>query len=163
MGPERQERRTFLLSPRRGALLYLLSGVALGATAAYFLEPRQAARRRAVARDKAMSTVRQSLTQGGKALRHIRNKLGGAIHAVGSMVSSAGEVSDRRLESRLRSVLGRTIDHPHQIDVAVRDGNVSIRGNLKPHESGLVVQAIERIPGVRSIDNQIIDVSAAAH
>jgi hypothetical protein len=38
-----------------------------------------------------------------------------------------------------------------------------MRGSLKPHEAGLAVQAIERIPGVRAVDNQIIDSSIATH
>lgn len=163
MAGGRQDKQTLLTVPKRGTLLYLISGVALGMTAAYFLEPRQAARRRAVARDKALSSLKQSVYQTGKVMRHLRNRLGGALHSVGNLVASAGEVSDRRLESRVRSVLGRTISHPHQVDLTVHDGRVSLRGSLKPHEVGLVVQAIEKVPGVRSIDNQVIDVSAAAH
>jgi len=141
----------------------VLSGIVLGATAAYFLEPRQAARRRAVVRDKASSAVKRSFIQSGKMMRHLRNKLGGAVHSVGALVSAAGSVSDRRLESRLRSIIGRTIERRHQIDLAVRDGKVSLRGDLKPHEAGLVVQAIERVPGVLTVDNQIIDTSVTTH
>ena len=163
MGEEMWHKRPLSISERPKKLLYLLSGVALGVTAAYFLEPRQAARRRAVARDKTMSALRRSIGQSGKAVRHIRNRLGGMIHAVGNLVTSAGSVSDRRLESRVRSVIGRTIPHPQHIDVAIHDGKVCLRGNLKPHETGLVIQAIEQIPGVRSIDNQVLDLSAAPH
>jgi hypothetical protein len=163
MAPDRQINRTLVTTPRRGIFLYVLSGIVLGVTASYFLEPRQAARRRAVVRDKAAGAVRRSLNQSGKIMRHLGNKLGGAFHSVGTLVSAAGSVSDRRLEGHLRSVVGRTIERPHQVDLAVRDGRVSLRGDLKPHEAGLVVQAIERIPGVQAIDNQIIDTSATPH
>jgi osmotically-inducible protein OsmY len=163
MAPDRQIQRTHFTAPRRGVFLYVLSGVVLGATAAYFLDPRQSARRRAVVRDKALSAVKRSLVQSGKVLRHARNRFGGAIYSVANLVSSAGSVSDRRLESRLRSILGRTVEHPHQIDLVVHEGRVSLRGSLKPHEAGLVMQAIERIPGVRAVDNQIIDSSIATH
>jgi osmotically-inducible protein OsmY len=163
MAPDRQIKQPLFTTPRRGVFLYVLSGVVLGATAAYFLDPRQSARRRAVARDRAVSAVKRSLIQSGKLLRHFRNKFGGAIYSLANQVSSAGSVSDRRLESRLRSILGRTIEHPHQVDLVVHEGHVSLRGSLKPHEAGLVVQAIERIPGVRVVDNQIIDSSIATH
>lgn len=163
MASDRQINRAFFTTPRRGIFLYVLSGIALGVTAAYFLEPRQAARRRAVVRDKTASAVRRSMNQTGKMMRHLRNKVGGAVHSVGTLISAAGSVSDRRLEGHLRSVIGRTIERPHQLDLVVRDGRVSLRGDLKPHEAGLVVQAIERIPGVQTIDNQIIDTSAATH
>lgn len=163
MAPDRQIKQPIFTTPRRGVFLYVLSGVVLGATAAYFLDPRQSARRRAVVRDKALSAVKRSLVQSGKVLRHFRNRFGGAIYSLANRVGSAGSVSDRRLESRLRSVLGRTIEHPHHVDLAVHEGRVSMRGSLKPHEAGLAVQAIERIPGVRAVDNQIIDSSIATH
>ncbi|MFO0417206.1 MAG: BON domain-containing protein [Pseudomonadota bacterium] len=140
-----------------GLKLGLLVGVVLGSGLMYIFYPGNYNRKRALARDKATSLLNHSIDTAGKTIRHLRNKLQGVMASATRAVSSEVVVSDRRLIDRIRSTIGRTISHPHSIDYAVHEGRVTVRGTLTQHEAGLVVQAIEEIPGVRSVDNQIID------
>jgi osmotically-inducible protein OsmY len=142
--------------------LILLTGIAIGSGLMYLFDQRMGNRRRAVARDKALSLARQSGVVAGKTFRHIRNRLQGALAAATQGVAESGVVSDRKLSDRIRSTIGRVIQTPHAVDLAVHEGRVTLRGVLKPHEAGLIVGAIEKIPGVRSVDNQVVDLSHEA-
>jgi hypothetical protein len=145
-------------NPARVGLIFL-AGIAIGSTAMYLFDQRMGNRRRAVAKDKAFSLAKQSGVVAGKTIRHLRNRLQGAFAAASQGISESGAVSDRKLSDRIRSTIGRVIPTPHTVDLAVHEGRVTLRGVLKPHESGLVVGAIEKIPGVRSIDNQVVDLA----
>lgn len=145
--------------PLRGTAVGILIGLALGSAAMYLLDPRQGNRRRAIAHDKLRSLALRSSNRAGKTYRHLRNKLEGTISQVAATFLPDAAVSDRKLADRIRSTIGRAIDHPHVVDFAVHGGRVTIRGALKPHEAEQVIQAVERIPGVIAVDNQIIDAS----
>jgi hypothetical protein len=148
--------------PLRGAGIGLLLGLVLGSAAMYLLDPRHGNRRRIVAQDKLRSLASRSTVRAGKTYRHLRNKLEGTLSQLAGTLLPDATVSDRKLTDRIRSTVGRTIPHPHNVDFAVHDGRVTVRGNLKPHEAGQVIQAVERVSGVVAVDNQIIDVSIAA-
>jgi len=161
MNTEYRETETTSTRPQlRLGGLGLIAGVLIGSSLMYLLDPRQGTRRRAVARDKALSFASQSRVRAGKTYRHLRNKLEGIVANLSDTLRPGGVVSDRKLCDRIRSTIGRTIPHPHQVDFAVNGGNVTVRGNLKPHEAGQVVQAVERVPGVLRVDNQIVDATA---
>jgi osmotically-inducible protein OsmY len=140
----------------------LIAGIAIGTSLMYLFDPRQGNRRRAVARDQVSHIIRRTSVVAGKTFRHLRNKLEGALAGATESLRPEGEVSDRRLAERIRSTVGRTIAHPSSVDFAVHEGRVTVRGYLKPHESGAIVQAVEKVPGVRSVENQIVD-STAEH
>jgi osmotically-inducible protein OsmY len=135
------------------------AGIAIGSGLMYLFDQRMGNRRRAVAKDKALSLAHQSRTIAGKTFRHLRNRFQGALATATQAVTEGGIVSDRKLSDRIRSTIGRVVPSPHTIDLAVHEGRVTLRGVLKPHEMGLVVGAVEKIPGVRSVDNQIVDLS----
>jgi hypothetical protein len=141
----------------------LLAGVLLGAGLMYLFDARMGNRRRAVARDKAMGLLWRSSGVAGKTYRHLRNQLEGVVANLTRTVRPEGSVSDRKLIDRIRSVVGRSIPHPSSVDFSAHEGKVTVRGYLKPHEAGQLILAIEKVPGVRSIDNQIVDASAQPH
>jgi hypothetical protein len=152
---ERNYQRTFLLkSPRTG--LIFVSGILVGSAIMYFLDPRTGTRRRVVARDRARSAIRSYLISGGKLFRHWRNKIEGVVATATSFTRPEGTHSDRKIEARVRSALGRTIPHPHAVGVAVDCGKVTLRGSLPPHQAGLAVLAVERVKGVAKIENLIV-------
>lgn len=129
----------------------------------YLLDPRHGTRRRTVAWDKTRHVVNRSSLLTGKLYRHSRNRIAGAVATITHALRPEGVVSDRKLVDRIRSTIGRTISQPHAVDFSAHEGRVTVRGYLRPHEAGQVVVAIERIPGVRSVDNQIVDSSATEH
>jgi len=157
MSEERISWRDLSKASNANLKIGLLAGIVLGTGVMYLFDPRQGNRRRAVARDRVSHILNRSSGLAGKTLRHLRNKLEGALASATGSVRPEGAISDKKLEERIRSTVGRTIPRPGTVDFAVHEGRVTVRGYLKPHESGAVVQAVERVPGVRSVDNQIVD------
>lgn len=151
-------KRASARSPRSSGLV-LLSGVLIGSALMYLLDPRQGVRRRSLARDKARSMASRTISRAGKAVRHVSNQLVGVVANMTQNLKPEGTVSDRKLADRVRATIGRSLQHPHKVDIAVNSGVVTMRGDLKPHEAGQLVLAIERVPGVANVDNQIIDTS----
>ena len=154
---EPQLRREYLRTASPQVALGLIAGVVVGAGLMYLFDARQGNRRRAVARDKAVKLLSRSSIAAGKTYHHLRNRLGGVVAGLTRAVTPEGGVSDRKLVDRIRSVVGRTIPHPGAVDFIAHEGRVTVRGFMKPHEAGQVIQAIERIPGVRAVENQIVD------
>ena len=154
---EPQLRREYLKTASPQVALGLIAGGLVGAGVMYLFDIRQGNRRRAVARDKAVKVLSRSSLAAGKTFRHLRNRLEGVVAGLTRTVIPEGGVSDRKLIDRIRSVVGRSIPHPGAVDFVAHEGRVTVRGYMKPHEAGQMIQAIERIPGVRSVDNQIID------
>lgn len=138
-------------APRIG--LTFIAGVAVGAALTYLLEPRLRLRRQALLRDKTVSFAHQSITLGSKLARHTRNRLQGLIAITSDLFRPEGMDSDAKLESRVRSALGRATRHAHSVSVTVDRGRVSLRGSLAPHEAGLVIRATEHVKGVKQVEN----------
>lgn len=138
-------------NPRVG--LVLLTGIAVGATLMYLLEPRTRARRQAIIRDKAVSLVHRSIIVGAKLSRHLRNRMQGILAMTADMVRADTQDIDAKIEARVRSALGRATRHAHSITVSVEDGRVSLKGSLVPHEAGVVIRATERVRGVKRVEN----------
>ncbi len=147
--------RTFQRDPSRAPRIGLLfiAGVAVGAALTYLLEPRLRPRRQALLRDKTVSFAHQSLTIGSKLARHTRNRLQGLIAITSDLLRPEGIDSDAKLESRVRSALGRATRHAHSVSVTVDRGRVSLRGSLAPQEAGLVIRATEHVKGVKKVEN----------
>jgi gas vesicle protein len=150
--------KSFRANNSTRALGGLVIGAIIGSAVMYLLDPRQGNRRRALARDRANRFMNRGATEASKTFRHLRNKVEGAFSNITRVLRPEGAVSDRKLEDRIRTTVGRTLLNPKLVDFAVHDGRVSVRGNLKPHEAGQVIQAIERVPGVSGVDNQIVEV-----
>ena len=138
-------------TPRVG--LILLTGILVGASLMYLLEPRSRGRRRAIIRDRALSLAHRSIIVGGKLSRHLRNRIQGILAVSTDLVRADTRDSDAKIEARVRSALGRATRHAHSITVSVEDGRVSLKGPLVPHEAGVVIRAAERIRGVKRVEN----------
>ncbi len=65
--------------------------------------------------------------------------------------------SDQMIETDVRAALYRsTVVDARDIDVVVKEGEVTLRGAVNsPQEIKLAQEVIERVPGVRSISNEI--------
>jgi hypothetical protein len=135
----------------------IVAGILVGAACTYLLDPRQGNRRRAVAKDRLLHLVRSSAGRVGKGVRDLRNRVTGALAVATHSLQPQSSVSDHKLLERIRSTVGRSIAHPGAVDFAVHDGTVTLRGYLKPHEAGELIATLERVPGLRGINNQIVD------
>ncbi len=138
-------------TPRVGIIL--LTGIVVGASLMYLLEPRSRARRQAIIRDKALSLAHRSIIVGAKLSRHLRNRIQGILAITADLVRSDTLDTDAKIEARVRSALGRATRHAHSITVAVEAGRVSLKGPLAPHEAGVVIRVTERVRGVKRVEN----------
>ena len=133
----------------------LLAGIGLGAAIMYFLDPDRGNRRRHLAGDQAR-----------KALRHGRRELHDAVenaknHAVGAVAEVRGrlsreDVNDSLLIERVRSELGRHVEHPRAIEVFVENGNVTLAGAVAPSEVAEAEKAVCGVRGVQCVTNQLV-------
>jgi uncharacterized membrane protein len=140
-----------------------LAGIALGATAMYFFDPRSGRRRRALARDKAVHTLNlteQSLERLGQ---DFGNRTRGTVARTRRRLVPEGPISDPRLEARVRSALGRLTAHPGAIEVMADDGIILLRGPILNREVGQVIAGIRMVPGVRRVESHLVPVKNRAH
>jgi len=132
-----------------------LGGVGLGSALMYLLDPDAGSRRRAVARNKAVSTWHDSRELARKAARDARHRATGAV-ARGRSVWSRGDfVPDEKLVERVRSKLGRVVSHPRAVLVEVSDGLVTLAGDIFADEARRAVRAVKHVRGVREVEDQL--------
>ena len=139
------------MQQNRGAFA---AGMVLGAGLMYLMDPDRGRRRRALARDKAIRTARRTGSALGATGRDLANRTSGlaarATHAVRSQM-----VDDEVLVERVRAQLGRYVSHPRALDVYVSDGVVILRGPILASEVSGLVNAVEKIRGVRSVTPEL--------
>ncbi|WP_394847783.1 BON domain-containing protein [Pendulispora brunnea] len=134
----------------RMAKLFLL-GMGVGSGVTYFFDPRQGARRRAMARDKAVhfaGVVRAQVDAGARDLSHRMHGLVSAVYGAVHTFAARETVSDDVLQARVRSALGRVCSHPHAIHVTVDRGVVELTGLVLSEERASVIRHVARVPGV---------------
>ena len=117
----------------------ILIGAAIGAAAAWFLDPNDGTRRRNVVRDKAMK---------------VKGKATAAAPGIGR--GPVGErLNDPGLKAKVESEIFRDPDSPKgQVSVNVEDGVVYLRGELDDEAKveGLR-EAAARVEGVRGVES----------
>lgn len=136
------------------SMLFLLTGMAAGAGVMYILDPAVGRRRRALARDKMVSTMHDAEHVLEQRSRDLRNRAMGAIAELRSRMRERFADDDVLLE-RVRSELGRVCSHPREVDVLVNDGNVTLNGGVLGNEFVTTSSAIESVPGVRKVINNL--------
>ena len=132
----------------------MLTGIGVGAGAAYLLDPAMGRRRRAGVRD----TLSRAATKSGDALgatsRDLANRTRGLV-ARTARATEDEHVSDDVLVERVRAKLGRYVSHPHAIEVDARDGVVTLRGPILAHEAQRFASVAGRVRGVREIADRL--------
>jgi uncharacterized membrane protein/osmotically-inducible protein OsmY len=135
----------------RGAVL---TGFGLGVGLMYFLDPERGRRRRARVRDQVAHATRITGDAAGATGRDVSHRASGVVSRLRSAVGRK-PVDDRVLVDRVRAQLGRVISHPHAVDVDAADGVVTLRGPILQHEVRRLLNAVERVGGVREVVNQL--------
>jgi hypothetical protein len=125
--------------------LTMLSGVGLGAALMYAFDPDRGKRRRALVRDKLVSSTETAVDAASATARDLRNRAQG-LYA--SVTSSTEDASDEVLVARVRSKMGRVVSHPSAIEVTAAEGQVTLSGPILAHELNDLLTTTEKIPGV---------------
>jgi osmotically-inducible protein OsmY len=136
----------------------LLIGAALGAAAAWFLDPNDGTRRRNVVRDKGFKYANRAKAQATQTASYagstIKGKAGAAVPGTGR--EPAGErLNDPALAAKVESEIFRDADTPKgKVSVSVEEGIVYLRGELDDRSqiAGLA-EAAARVDGVRGVEN----------
>ncbi|WP_420476395.1 SRPBCC family protein [Noviherbaspirillum sp. ST9] len=133
-----------------------LAGAAIGAAAMYLSDPDRGRRRRALIRDKMVSTAHRSQGALGTASRDLANRMQGVRAKTGRLFSRRPKgAGDQLLVERVRSMVGRAVSHPHAIKVHAQDGSVILSGPVLTHEKAQLLEAVRTVSGVKSIDDAL--------
>jgi hypothetical protein len=129
-------------------------GAGIGMGLMFLLDPARGNRRRALIRDKMISVSRKTRDAAGATRRDIGNRITGIRSRAQSLVSR-GPVDDDVLVERVRARLGRIASHPRAIDVAARNGCVTLTGDAFAAEISPIMDAVARVRGVWDVENEI--------
>lgn len=139
---------------RRSRFMSPLTAAGLGALAMYLLDPDKGRRRRAVARDKAQSIMKDTRGMLDAASNDVRARMRG-LEARRNRPSPPAPPDDLVLIERVRSRLGRVCSHPGALQVGALDGRVTLSGPILAREVDRVLGAVRAVPGVREIDEHL--------
>jgi hypothetical protein len=127
----------------------------IGAAAMYLLDPDRGRGRRAKARDRAVRLYNNSACFAGKVQRDVINRTAGTFAEMKGKFQHEEDVPESKLEARIRSKMGRLISHPHAIQVSVRNGDITLHGDILADDLTTLLSAIRSVPGVAAIDNRL--------
>jgi osmotically-inducible protein OsmY len=139
-------------------MLKLILGAAAGFAAAWFLDPNDGARRRNVARDKALKYARQGKDEAVRRAGYAAGQIKGVAvqkAPVGGREDAAERLNDPALKDKVESEIFREPDAPKdKVSVNVEDGVVYLRGQLDDREAiERLRDAAGKVEGVRSVES----------
>jgi uncharacterized membrane protein len=134
--------------------LTLIGGVGLGVGLMYLLDPDRGNRRRAMIRDAATRTVRQTGDAIGATSRDFSHRTRGLVAEVASLFGG-DEASDEVLEARARSKMGRVVSHPGSIDVRAEGGRLTLSGPVLADEVDDLLSRVSSVRGVEEVVNRL--------
>jgi len=135
-------------------------GAGLGAGLMYLLDPQGGRGRRAMARDKSVSALKNGGKAAAKTSRHLGNKTKGLVSQAGSKLRQSDLVDDLAnhggaLLKRVQKKVRHAVSHPSAIEAAVEEGKVILRGLVLASEVAALLAAIGSIQGIGEIENQL--------
>ncbi|HWZ42897.1 MAG TPA: SRPBCC family protein [Candidatus Saccharimonadales bacterium] len=132
----------------------LLSGLGAAAAAFYFADPKHGAKRRAGFARAADNVLDKAKTAGESSIRDLRNQFSGISAHLRSHLHP-GEVSDRVVEERVRSRIGRMTSHARRVRVLCDHGVVTVWGPVLNEEATELLHAISAVAGVREVQDHL--------
>jgi osmotically-inducible protein OsmY len=139
-------------------LITLLSGVAIGAAAAHFLDPQSGRRRRSQMREQAAAKVHAGVGQATTTASHAADRAKGAVAtATPSMPGShrVEDVDDVTLARKVETEIFRAHDAPKgNVSVDVQAGVVHLRGVVADEAwIAKLAEDADKVDGVKGVQN----------
>jgi osmotically-inducible protein OsmY len=139
-------------------MLKLIFGAALGAAAAWFLDPNDGTRRRNTTRDKALKLARKGKGEATQQATYATNTVKGKAAAVAPTTDrepADERLNDPALQAKVESEIFRSEDTPKdKVSVNVEDGVVYLRGELDdPSAAERLREAASKVDGVRGVQS----------
>lgn len=136
------------------SLFMMASGLILGATVEYFMDPARGRRRRAILKDWLFSRGHYLSEDAHRMFDDLKNRAIGTIAEL-HVLRRNEAVSDEILNQRVRSSFGREVRHAKSIHTIVVNGIVTLSGPILADEVGKLLKCVEAVPGVRDVINQL--------
>lgn len=134
----------------------IVASVALGAIAMYAFDPDKGRRRRALARDKAVSMLHDTRHAAGATRRDVTHRLEGLRARARRLWRQRPTTDDLQLIERVRARMGRLVTHPHAIQVGAHKGRITLSGPILAREVAPLLASIRTVWGVDSVENQLV-------
>src|SRR5689334_14533611 len=134
----------------------IVASIALGAIAMYAFDPDKGRRRRALARDKAVSVLHDTRHAAGATRRDVTHRLEGLRARARRLWRQRPTTDDLQLIERVRARMGRLVTHPHAIQVGAYGGRVTLSGPILAREVAPLLASIRTVWGVDSVENQLV-------
>ena len=134
----------------------IVASVALGAIAMYAFDPDKGRRRRALARDKAVSVLLDTRHAAGATRRDVTHRLEGLRARARRLWRQRLTTDDLQLIERVRARMGRLVMHPHAIQVGANKGRVTLSGPILAREVAPLLASIRTVWGVESVENELV-------
>lgn len=144
---------------RQGGNPWLMGAAFLtaGAGMMYLLDPTRGRTRRARLAGQAAGAYHDARDYADKIQRDLRNRASGMVEQAKTKLSRSHdeEVSDQKLEARIRSSLGHETSRSSDIQVRCEGGHVTLEGGVSPRERNRVLSRARNVPGVRDVDDRL--------
>jgi hypothetical protein len=133
----------------------LTLGFVLGAATAWFLDPRQGARRRNVTRDRTLAFFRRAGRRAERRMRLGAAEAYGVKQRLTHLREEPKDFDDVTLARKVETELFRSPDVPKgEINVNAEDGVVYLRGQVPtPELIQELVSKVQRVQGVREVES----------
>jgi hypothetical protein len=130
------------------------SGMLVGASAMFILDPKKGHSRRAYFRDQAYHFSKIAMKNARVAACDLGHRTQGLISVTKSRLLHP-EVSDEVLIERVRSRLGRVVSSPRSIEISAREGKVLLKGQVLAEELDAILSEVRTVIGVKELDNEL--------
>lgn len=136
-------------------ILLLTAGLGTGAGLMYLCDPKRGRARRGRLVAEVSGLIRRDEGKITNRAKDLLNRVGGlATEAVSALIEE-GPVADEVLVQRVRSRMGHIVSKPHEIQVRVHSGVVTLEGMVTHAERRRVRENVKSIHGVKSLDDHL--------
>ena len=131
-------------------------GAGVGAGLMYLLDPQGGRGRRAAARDKSVSALKQGGEAAARTSRRLGNKTKGLVARTGSKLRESDLADEgQKLLKKVQKVVRATVSHPSAIDPILEAGRVHLHGLVLASEVARLLAALEAVEGIDGVENRL--------
>lgn len=131
-------------------------GAAIAAAGMYLFDPDRGRSRRAKLSDQAGAAIRKTGDRMEAQARYQKGVAQGVAHKVADPFRPDGEFDDSTLLQKIRSeAVGRWQGPTQDLEIDVREGQVTLRGEASRDQAEELVHLIESVDGVKAVVEDI--------
>jgi osmotically-inducible protein OsmY len=143
-----------MLKDHKNEAIAALTGIGVGASIMYLLDPQRGKSRRKLRADMTAAALRDAREQAVETQHRIRNRMRGA-YADLRAAARHEDISDPQLAEHVRAELGRhTSGSLRRVAVQAEDGHVTLTGEAPP-ERAEIVRAARAVRGVDDVTDEM--------